>query len=180
MILSFSLQDSATTESMVAMGYMLSKILEDVSAKEASEAVAIELTNGFEVDLPNKSGRALYPETSYLNHSCVPNIAQSHKVIQNGPSTTATTTGCGNNNNNNFTEKNGKEAEIEEDYQCRYFLELRVQRPVQAGTELTIRYNSIFDVSYSFHHFLVLFLMVFLQISRTEGLGSFNLKDYKY
>ena len=93
MILSFSLQDSATTESMVAMGYMLSKILEDVSAKEASEAVAIELTNGFEVDLPNKSGRALYPETSYLNHSCVPNIAQSHKVIQNGPSTTAITTG---------------------------------------------------------------------------------------
>ena len=178
MILSFSLQDSATTESMVAMGYMLSKILEDVSAKEASEAVAIELTNGFEVDLPNKSGRALYPETSYLNHSCVPNIAQSHKVIQNGPSTTATTTGCGNNNNNNFTEKNGRKEG--EDYQCRYFLELRVQRPVQAGTELTIRYNSIFDVSYSFHHFLVLFFMVFLQISRKEGLGSFNLKDYKY
>ena len=45
---------------MVAMGYMLSKILQ-VTAKEASEAVAIELTNGFEVDLPNKSGRALYP-----------------------------------------------------------------------------------------------------------------------
>ena len=56
----FPLQDSATTESMVAMGYMLSKILQ-VTAKEASEAVAIELTNGFEVDLPNKSGRALYP-----------------------------------------------------------------------------------------------------------------------
>ena len=130
---------------MVAMGYMLSKILEDVSAKEASEAVAIELTNGFEVDLPNKSGRALYPETSYLNHSCVPNIAQSHKVIQNSAATGGG--GCGNNNNNNFTEKNGKE---EEDYQCRYFLELRVQRPVQAGTELTIRYNSVFDVSIHF------------------------------
>ena len=134
---------------MVAMGYMLSKILEDVSAKEASEAVAIELTNGFEVDLPNKSGRALYPETSYLNHSCVPNIAQSHKVIQNSAATGGG--GCGNNNNNNFTEKttgNGKEEA--EDYQCRYFLELRVQRPVQAGTELTIRYNSVFDVSIHF------------------------------
>ena len=45
---------------MVAMGHMLSKIL-DVSAKEACEALAIELTNGFEVDLPNKSGRAIYP-----------------------------------------------------------------------------------------------------------------------
>ena len=137
---------------MVAMGYMLSKILEDVSAKEASEAVAIELTNGFEVDLPNKSGRALYPETSYLNHSCVPNIAQSHKVIQNSLAS-ATGGGCGNNNNNNFTEKNGKEAEVEEDYQCRYFLELRVQRPVQAGTELTIRYNSVFDVRILHHLF---------------------------
>ena len=135
---------------MVAMGHMLSKIL-DVSAKEACEALAIELTNGFEVDLPNKSGRALYPETSYLNHSCVPNIAQSHKVIQNSPSTTSSTTGYGNNNNNNFTEKNGsKEGE---DYQCRYFLELRVQRPVQAGTELTIRYNSVFDVRIHHHIF---------------------------
>ena len=137
MILSFSLQDSATTESMVAMGYMLSKILEDVSAKEASEAVAIELTNGFEVDLPNKSGRALYPETSYLNHSCVPNIAQSHKVIQNGPSTTATTTGCGNNNNNNFTEKKRKKRSR------------RLSMPIFSGTSCSTTSTSWNRIDYS-------------------------------
>ena len=72
---------------------------------------------------------------SFLNHSCVPNIAQSHKVVQNG--------------------NKNKKSENDEDYICRYFLDLRVQRPVTSGTELTIRYNSVFDVS-------IIFLALFI------------------
>ena len=64
---------------MIAMGKMLTQIL-GVSEEEATEAIAIQLTNGFEVNLPSMSGRALYPFISYFNHSCVPNIAHSHKV----------------------------------------------------------------------------------------------------
>ena len=45
------------------------------------QAIAIQLTNGFEVNLPSMSGRAVYPIISYFNHACVPNVTQSHKVV---------------------------------------------------------------------------------------------------
>ena len=83
---------------------------------------------------------------SFLNHSCVPNIAQSH-IVQNG-------------------NKNQK-SENDEDYICRYFLDLRVQRPVTSGTELTIRYNSVFDVSIIF---LALFISSIVYCSATASL----------
>ena len=83
---------------------------------------------------------------SFLNHSCVPNIAQSHKVVQNG--------------------NKNKASENDEDYICRYFLDLRVQRPVTSGTELTIRYNSVFDVSI----FLALFISSIVYCSATASL----------
>ena len=57
---------------MMAMGKMLSEIF-DVSLEEAVEVIAIQLTNGFELNLPSMSGRALYPKISFINHSCVPN-----------------------------------------------------------------------------------------------------------
>ena len=85
---------------------------------------------------------------SFLNHSCVPNIAQSHKVVQNG--------------------NKNKKSENDEDYICRYFLDLRVQRPVTSGTELTIRYNSVFDVSIIF---LALFISSIVYCSATASLG---------
>ena len=48
----------------------------------------------------------------------------------------------GENNNQNGNNNNTQE----EEFKCRYFLELKVQRPAKTGTELTIRYNSVFDV----------------------------------
>ena len=75
-----SLQKSASSESMMAMGKMLSEIF-DVSLEEAVEVIAIQLTNGFELNLPSMSGRALYPKISFINHSCVPNMAHSHRVV---------------------------------------------------------------------------------------------------
>ena len=65
---------------MMAMGKMLSEIF-DVSLEEAVEVIAIQLTNGFELNLPSMSGRALYPKISFINHSCVPNMAHSHRVV---------------------------------------------------------------------------------------------------
>ena len=65
---------------MSAMGDMLSKIL-GVGLEEALEVIAIQLTNGFEVNLPSMSGRAIYPLISYFNLSCVPNVTHSHKVM---------------------------------------------------------------------------------------------------
>ena len=78
----FPLQKSPSSESMMAMGKMLSEIF-DVSLEEAVQVIAIQLTNGFELNLPSMSGRALYPTISYINHSCVPNIAHSHRVVGN-------------------------------------------------------------------------------------------------
>jgi hypothetical protein len=106
---------------MIAMGNMLSKIL-GVSIEEAVEVIAIQLTNGFEVNLPSMSGRAIYPLISYFNHSCVPNATHSHKVMTSKKSAS-----------NNPGKK--------------FFLELKVQRTVPAGTELTIRYNSVYEVT---------------------------------
>ena len=75
-----SLQKSASSESMMAMGKMLSEIF-DVSLEEAVEVIAIQLTNGSELNPPSMSGRALYPKISFINHSCVPNMAHSHRVV---------------------------------------------------------------------------------------------------
>ena len=76
----FLQKSSASSDSMIAMGNMLSKIL-GVTVDEAIEAIAIQLTNGFEVNLPSMSGRAVYPIISYFNHSCVPNVTHSHKIV---------------------------------------------------------------------------------------------------
>ena len=67
---------------MIAMGKMLSEIFDTVTPKEAMTVIAIQLTNGFELNLETLSGRAMYPMISYLNHSCVPNIAHSHRVVR--------------------------------------------------------------------------------------------------
>jgi len=117
-------KSSASSDSMIAMGNMLSKIF-DVTVNEAIQAIAIQLTNGFEVNLPSMSGRAVYPIISYFNHACVPNVTQSHKVVMP-------------NEKNCF-------GTSKEDTAKRFFLELKVQRTVLAGTELTIRYNSVFE-----------------------------------
>ena len=78
-IIQINFQKSSSSDSMVAMGNMLSQLLK-TSLSEAVDAIAIQLTNGFEVNLPSMSGRAIYPVISYFNHSCVPNVAHSHKV----------------------------------------------------------------------------------------------------
>ena len=55
--------------------------------------------------------------------------------------------GINDNQNGNNTK--------EEEFKCRYFLELKVQRPAKTGTELTIRYNSVFDVRNSIFNIYV-------------------------
>ena len=60
----------------------------------------------------------------------------------------------GENNNQNGNNNNTKE----EEFKCRYFLELKVQRPAKTGTELTIRYNSVFDVSNIFVYVHIIFI----------------------
>ena len=93
-------QDNACTKSLVAIAEVVAKVVPEVGGlDEARRIVAIQITNGFEVNLPSMCGRGIYANTSFLNHSCIPNVTHSHRVK------------LANHNNNN-SEKGWKMKKI--------------------------------------------------------------------
>lgn len=151
---------------MIAIGKLLSLLTDDVPVEEAFEAVAIQLTNGFEVNLPSMSGRAVYPMISYVNHSCVPNVAHSHKMISHDKGKIVLKAiqvylrlgAAGNLSNWIWPATKRLKRHVTSDSflllldydkqsaKQQFFMELKVQRMIPAGTELTIRYTSVFEV----------------------------------
>ena len=51
--------------------------------EEIQNMIAIQFTNGFEINVIDVCGRAIYPTISRINHSCVPSIAHAN-VKKNG------------------------------------------------------------------------------------------------
>ena len=46
--------------------------------KEVERMIAIQFTNGFEINVIDVCGRAIYPTISRVNHSCVPCISHAN------------------------------------------------------------------------------------------------------
>ena len=50
---------------------------------EVEHLIAIQFTNGFEINVVDICGRAFYPTISRVNHSCIPNVSHAN-VKKNG------------------------------------------------------------------------------------------------
>ena len=56
---------------------------EGLKREEIEKLIAIQFTNGFEINVVDVCGRALYPTISRINHSCIPSISHAN-VKKNG------------------------------------------------------------------------------------------------
>ena len=56
---------------------------ETLKREEIEKLIAIQFTNGFEINVVDVCGRALYPTISRINHSCIPSLSHAN-VKKNG------------------------------------------------------------------------------------------------
>ena len=45
---------------------------------DVEKMIAIQFTNGFEINVVDICGRALYPTISRINHSCIPSVTHAN------------------------------------------------------------------------------------------------------